>query len=168
MGWVVGLRPIVASGSYSLQGKYPLWESFWGILARIYASFGENQGKFRMARSTNTTGDWTWYIPFTSFEHRTALSLVEQDIHWIRTCIKVLWYMFLLCVVNLIKLQQLDSHYKISLSIYIIFFLLDFLQLYIFKWLKQKFIKYQGWKKKRVFFKKTKNPGFFGLNQAFF
>ena len=27
-------------------GKCPPWRSFQGILARIYASFGENQGKF--------------------------------------------------------------------------------------------------------------------------
>ena len=31
--------------------------SFYMILARTYASFGENHGKLRMNRSTNATGD---------------------------------------------------------------------------------------------------------------
>ena len=34
----------------------PPWGSFYGILARIYASFGENHGKLRTARSTSATG----------------------------------------------------------------------------------------------------------------
>ena len=35
--------------------KCPPWGSFQEILARIYASFGENRGKLRTARSTSAT-----------------------------------------------------------------------------------------------------------------
>ena len=55
--WVVGCRikanclllePGPAEGVLSLG-------SFYGILARIYASFGENHEKLRTARSTSST-----------------------------------------------------------------------------------------------------------------
>ena len=41
---------------------------FYVILARIYASFGENHGKLRTARLTSATGVWTWHIPSSSFQ----------------------------------------------------------------------------------------------------
>ena len=56
VGWLVGCRfeancPLVGPGPV---GGMPAVEaeSFLGNLARIYASFGENHGKLRMARST--------------------------------------------------------------------------------------------------------------------
>ena len=40
--------PLVGPGPV---GEHPRWEaSFYGILARIYKSFGENHGKLRTAR----------------------------------------------------------------------------------------------------------------------
>ena len=46
--------------------------SFYGILAHIYARFGENHGKLRTTRSISATGDWTRHFPFTSLESRTG------------------------------------------------------------------------------------------------
>ena len=52
---VVGLRPTVRMWDLGLQGECPPLEVFYGILARIYSNFGENQGKLRTARSTSCT-----------------------------------------------------------------------------------------------------------------
>ena len=50
--------------------------SFEGILTRIHASFGENQGKLRTAKTTSPTGNLIWHFPSTSFERRIAPPLV--------------------------------------------------------------------------------------------
>ena len=51
------LRLIVLMWDLGLQGECPPWENFWGILVRIYASFGENNGKHRTAKSTSAIED---------------------------------------------------------------------------------------------------------------
>ena len=63
-GWlVVGFMADCLTRDLDQWVGWPPWGSFQGILARIYASFGENNGKLRTARSTNATGDWTWHLP---------------------------------------------------------------------------------------------------------
>ena len=61
---------------WPMGGECLPWGSFYGIPVRIYPSFRENLGKIRTARSTSVTGDWTRHFPSTSFECRTAQSLV--------------------------------------------------------------------------------------------
>ena len=51
--WFVGLRPIL--GLWDLDWKCTPWGSFYVILVRIYASFGENHGILQMAMSTSST-----------------------------------------------------------------------------------------------------------------
>ena len=45
LGWVGGISPIDYSRVLELRGECPSWESFRGILAHIYASFGEKTRK---------------------------------------------------------------------------------------------------------------------------
>ena len=72
--WLIGCRDKAnyLTMDLGLWGECPSWGSLLGIIACIYASFGENHGKHRTARSTRATEDWTWHLPFTSFERRTA------------------------------------------------------------------------------------------------
>ena len=42
-------------------------------------SFEESQGKLRMAMSTSATRDRPLHLPSTSFEHKTARSLVGSN-----------------------------------------------------------------------------------------
>ena len=51
---IVGCR---VKANCALAGPGLAWESFLGILARIYESFGENYGKLQIARSTSAAGD---------------------------------------------------------------------------------------------------------------
>ena len=75
--WLVeGLRHISARGIFGWRRSALLRESFWGILARIYESFGENHEKFRTARSTSATRYWNSHFPSTTFERRTIQLLV--------------------------------------------------------------------------------------------
>ena len=56
VGWlVVGVKSDCLPRDLGLQVECPPWGSLYGIVARIYASFGENHGKLRTARSTSAT-----------------------------------------------------------------------------------------------------------------
>ena len=74
---VVELTPNFLLCNLGLQGMWPPRGSFWGIIARIYANFGENHGKIRTARSSSVAGDWTWHLSSASFERKTTQPLVE-------------------------------------------------------------------------------------------
>ena len=57
IGWLaVGFKADCLKGDLGLWVGCPPLTSLEGILARIYASFGENHGKLRTARSTSATG----------------------------------------------------------------------------------------------------------------
>ena len=57
-GWlVVGVKADCLTRDLGLWVECPSWGSFYRILARIYASFGENHGKLQTARSTSAIGD---------------------------------------------------------------------------------------------------------------
>ena len=58
-----------------MQGECAPWV-FKGILVLIYASYEDNQLKFRKAMPTSATGDWTRHFSSTSFEHSIAWSLM--------------------------------------------------------------------------------------------
>ena len=66
--WLSVEGQLSAFETWVYRGAYPKWRSFWGILGRIYTSFGENHGKLRTARSISATGVWTWHLPSSSFE----------------------------------------------------------------------------------------------------
>ena len=72
---IAGISPVGYSSALGLLKECPPLESFKGILTRIYASFGENHGKPRTARSTSTTGS----EPGTS---RLLVLSVEPLSHW--------------------------------------------------------------------------------------
>ena len=64
----------------------------------IYAWFGENHGKLRTARFTSATRDWSWHLPSTSFESRTAALLVWHlflrmlyPLTILSNCLKINW-----------------------------------------------------------------------------
>ena len=57
-------------------GSIPSLGPFEGILTRIITSFGKNHGKLRTDKSTTANGNQTRHLPTTSFEHRTAPTLV--------------------------------------------------------------------------------------------
>ena len=57
-------------GRLSHEGRRvgcPPWGCFYGILAHIYAGFGENYRKLRTAKSISTTEEWSWHFPSSSF-----------------------------------------------------------------------------------------------------
>ena len=57
VGWLVGgIKADCLTRDLGLEVECPPWGSFQGILARIYASFGENQGKLRTAGSQDRPG----------------------------------------------------------------------------------------------------------------
>ena len=53
MSLVVEIKPIDCMWNLGLWKECPPWESFYGVLVRIYSSFGENHGKLRTARLTS-------------------------------------------------------------------------------------------------------------------
>ena len=69
--FVVGLRPIASQGT---------WADWWSSLSSVYGSFGENYGKFWMARLTSATGEWNSHLSFTSSSSITSRSLVGQQV----------------------------------------------------------------------------------------
>ena len=52
---VVGFMADCLMGDLGLWVGCPRWRSFLGSLASVFASFGENHGKPRTARSTSAT-----------------------------------------------------------------------------------------------------------------
>ena len=81
ISWLVlRLRHIVFTRDLGLKRKCPLWGSFYGILARIYWSFGENHGKLRTPRWTSTMEDRIRHLSSSSlsFENRISRLLVRH------------------------------------------------------------------------------------------
>ena len=67
----VGLRPM---GDAFHEG------SFYGILARIYASFGENHWRIGTTTSTSVIWGWTRHLSSTSLQSRTTQPLAGRII----------------------------------------------------------------------------------------
>ena len=68
VGWlVVGFNADCLTWDLGIWVECSPWESFYGILSRIYGSFGENHRKLRTTRLTSATEEWTWHLPSTSF-----------------------------------------------------------------------------------------------------
>ena len=77
-GMYVGLRPNVRFWDLNLQGECPPWAFIKGTLDRIYASFGENNGKLRTARPTSATECWSWCLSSSRFEGKTTQPLMGR------------------------------------------------------------------------------------------
>ena len=81
----VGIRLIVRLRDLSLYWECLPWgASFLKILDPTYPCFGEKNTKnWERFRSTNTTKDWTWYLPSISAEplrHWWDLSIIELNL----------------------------------------------------------------------------------------
>ena len=77
--------------------------SFWGILAGIYLSFGENHGKLRTTRSTTALGNRTRQLPSTSFERRSAQPLIGLIFTGELQCIEYYFSFFVLKKTDVFK-----------------------------------------------------------------
>lgn len=55
---------------------YPLWDSFKGILTRVYSNFKDNHEKIRTLRPTNEIPVRAMTSFLSDFENKTSLPLV--------------------------------------------------------------------------------------------